>query len=101
MEQTKNINLRNNPELVDRRDGEVGLDGVKFPAEVFSFAYVKTGNLASRDCRSETCRIYAKARRSDIWLFRANRLIKFTVMLTRIKRSSAEISAFAQAFLII
>ncbi len=40
----KDINLRINPELVERRDGEIGLDGVKFPAEVFSFDYVKKGN---------------------------------------------------------
>ena len=40
----KDINLRNNPELVGRSDGEIGLDGVKFPAEVFSFDYVKKGN---------------------------------------------------------
>jgi hypothetical protein len=40
----KDINLRNNPEFVERRDGEVGMDGVKFPAEVFSFNYVKNGN---------------------------------------------------------
>ncbi len=40
----KDINLRNNPEFVERRDGEIGMDGVKFPAEVFSFNYVKNGN---------------------------------------------------------
>jgi hypothetical protein len=40
----KDLDLRNNPALVERRDGEVGLDGVKFPAEVFSFNYVKAGN---------------------------------------------------------
>jgi len=40
----KDLNLRNNPELVEHRDGEVGLDGVKFPAEVFSFADIKAGN---------------------------------------------------------
>ena len=46
-------------------------------------------------------RIYAKAKRPDIWLFQAIRLINFTPMLTRIKRSSAETSAFTQVFLII
>lgn len=40
----KDLNLRNNPEFVERRDGEIGMDGVKFPAEVFSFNYVKNGN---------------------------------------------------------
>lgn len=39
----KNLDLRTNPELVERRDGEVGLDGVKFPAEVFSFDNAKAG----------------------------------------------------------
>lgn len=40
----KDINLRSNTELVDRRMDQIGLDGVNFPAEVFSFDYVKSGN---------------------------------------------------------
>src|SRR5687768_2944752 len=39
----KDLNLRTNPELVERSDGEIGLDGVKFPAEVFSFDHVAKG----------------------------------------------------------
>ena len=43
-EGNKNLDLRNNPELVEHQNGEIGLDGVKFPAEVFSFNGVKAGN---------------------------------------------------------
>ena len=37
------VDLRKNTEIVERRDGEVGLDGVSYPAEVFSFDYVRAG----------------------------------------------------------
>jgi hypothetical protein len=39
----KQINLRENLSPLDYRSGEVGLDGVKYPAEVFSFDYTRTG----------------------------------------------------------
>lgn len=43
-EGNKNLNLRNNPELVEHQNSEIGLDGVKFPAEIFSLNGVKAGN---------------------------------------------------------
>ena len=43
-EGNKNLNLRYNPELVEHQNSEIGLDGVKFPAEIFSFNGVKAGN---------------------------------------------------------
>jgi hypothetical protein len=39
----KQINLRENVSLLDYRGGEVGLDGVKYPAEVFAFDSTRTG----------------------------------------------------------
>ncbi len=39
----KDLDLRSNSELFDREFGEIGLDGVRFPAEVFEFNYVKAG----------------------------------------------------------
>jgi hypothetical protein len=39
----RRINLRENVSLLDYRSGEVGLDGVKYPAEVFDFSYPRTG----------------------------------------------------------
>jgi len=39
----RQINLRENLSPLDYRSGEVGLDGVKYPAEVFSFDYTRTG----------------------------------------------------------
>ncbi len=42
-EANKNINLRDNTELVDKEFGEIGLDGVKFPAEVFSLGSIQNG----------------------------------------------------------
>ncbi len=38
------VDLRKNTEFVGRKDGEVGLDGVNYPAEIFSFDYVRAGN---------------------------------------------------------
>ena len=38
------IDLRKNTAIVERKDGEVGLDGVNYPAEVFSFNDIKAGN---------------------------------------------------------
>ncbi len=38
------INLRDANLFVQQRDGEVGLDGAKYPAEIFSFDYAKGGN---------------------------------------------------------
>ena len=38
------VDLRKNTEIVERKDGEVGLDGVNYPAEIFSFNYVRAGN---------------------------------------------------------
>ncbi len=37
------INLRESNLLIERRDGEVGIDGAKYPAEIFSFDYAKGG----------------------------------------------------------
>ncbi|MEO6590078.1 MAG: hypothetical protein ABIP06_12320, partial [Pyrinomonadaceae bacterium] len=37
------INLRESNLLIEQRDSEVGLDGAKYPAEVFSFNYAKGG----------------------------------------------------------
>ena len=37
------INLREANLFIQQRDGEVGLDGVKYPAEIFSFEYAKGG----------------------------------------------------------
>lgn len=37
----RQINLREN--FLDYKTGEVGLDGVKYPAEVFEFTYTRTG----------------------------------------------------------
>lgn len=37
----RQINLRNN--ILDYKNGEVGLDGVKYPAEIFEFNYARTG----------------------------------------------------------
>ncbi|HEY0428261.1 MAG TPA: hypothetical protein VGC76_10805 [Pyrinomonadaceae bacterium] len=39
----RQINLRENVSLLDYRNGEVGFDGVKYPAEVFEFDYARTG----------------------------------------------------------
>lgn len=36
-------NLREASLFIERREGEVGLDGVKYPAEVFAFNYAKGG----------------------------------------------------------
>lgn len=38
------INLRDNVLMFDNRNGQIGLDGVNYPAEVFSFDYTRTGN---------------------------------------------------------
>ncbi|MEZ5427270.1 MAG: hypothetical protein R2747_13455 [Pyrinomonadaceae bacterium] len=43
-EKDKGIDLRRNEELVERSDGEIGLDGVRFPAEVFGFDHVRAGD---------------------------------------------------------
>ena len=40
----ENLDMRESTELVEHRNGEIGLDGVKFPAEVFSFKSVRAGN---------------------------------------------------------
>ena len=37
------INLREANLFIEQRDGEVGLDGAKYPAEIFSFGYAKGG----------------------------------------------------------
>ena len=37
------INLRDANLFIEQRDGEVGLDGAKYPAEIFSFEYAKGG----------------------------------------------------------
>ena len=37
------INLRDANLLIEQRDGEIGLDGAKYPAEIFSFEYAKGG----------------------------------------------------------
>ncbi len=39
----KDIDLRKNVEFVERTDSDFGLDGARFPAEVFSFDNVKAG----------------------------------------------------------
>lgn len=36
-------NLRDANLFIEQRDGEVGLDGVKYPAEIFTFEYAKGG----------------------------------------------------------
>lgn len=38
------INLRDNVSMLDNRSGQIGLDGVNYPAEVFSFDYTRTGS---------------------------------------------------------
>ncbi|CAN5857426.1 hypothetical protein BH20ACI4_BH20ACI4_32450 [soil metagenome] len=37
------INLRDANLFIEQRDGEVGLDGAKYPAEIFTFDYAKGG----------------------------------------------------------
>ena len=37
------INLRDANLFIEQRDGEIGLDGAKYPAEIFSFEYAKGG----------------------------------------------------------
>lgn len=37
------INLREASEFIEQRDSEVGLDGAKYPAEIFTFGYAKGG----------------------------------------------------------
>ena len=37
------INLRDANLFIEQRDGEIGLDGAKYPAEIFTFDYAKGG----------------------------------------------------------